>query len=105
MTAGYQYIGYNGTGLFTQSGGTNAGTLYLGTYAGQRLLLHERPGCHFRAQNTSAMPARAASPSWAAPTRFDLYVGYNSGGSGVYSLGGTGQLSATNEYVGYNSAA
>ena len=42
-----EYVGYSGTGLFTQSGGNN--TIYGG-----------------------------------------LYIGYNSGGSGTYSLSGTG---------------
>ena len=35
LTGGYEDVGYSGTGIFTQSGGTNnVGSLYLGMYAG-----------------------------------------------------------------------
>ena len=45
---------------------------------------------------TSATPARGTSRSPAAPTPISdhLYLGYNSGGSGTYSLSGSGLLSA-----------
>ena len=33
-----------------------------------------------------------------------LYLGYNSGGDGTYSLSGAGQLTAPAEYIGYDSA-
>ena len=50
LWAPYQYVGYNGTGSFTQSGGTS--------------------------------------------TVFFLQLGYNAGGSGTYSLSGSGLLSS-----------
>ena len=57
LSANSEYIGFNGTGTFTQSGGTN----------------HD-----------------------------DLYVGYDAGSNGTYSLSGTGLLSEQgSEYIGY----
>ena len=49
--SGSAFVGYSGTGSFTQSGGTNTISDY-------------------------------------------LYLGYNSGSSGTYSLSGSGQLSS-----------
>ncbi|MGA2616425.1 MAG: autotransporter-associated beta strand repeat-containing protein [Thermoguttaceae bacterium] len=57
LTLANQYVGTAGTGVFTQSGGSNAVSNY-------------------------------------------LYLGYNPGNSGSYSLSGTGTLSAAAEYVG-----
>ena len=50
----------------------------------------------------SASPARAALRSPAARTCSPggLYLGYNSGSSGSYSLGGTGSLSALSQCLG-----
>ena len=33
-----------------------------------------------------------------------LYLGYNTGASGTYTLSGTGSLSSGSEYVGYNGS-
>ena len=54
------YVGYNGTGTFTQSGGTNTGEEFLDY----------------------------------------LYLGYNSGSSGTYTLSESGTLSNDGEYIG-----
>ena len=62
--SGVQYVGYSGTGTFTQTGGDNS----IGYYG-------------------------------------SLYLGYNAGSSGTYSLSGSGQLSAPSEYVGYDPGA
>ena len=62
--SGFSYIGYSSTGVFTQSGGTNA-----------------------------------IVPS----TEFSLYLGYNSGASGIYNLSGSGQLLSPSENIGYIS--
>ena len=58
LAAGSEYVGFSGTGAFTQTGGTNAVTS-------------------------------------------DLYLGYQSTGSGSYALSGTGSLAADYEYVGF----
>ena len=68
----YEYVGYNGAGTFTQTGGTNT------------------------------------------IDEYSLYLGYNAGASGTYSLSGNGQLLllagalnpnlTTGEYVGYSGS-
>ena len=57
-----EYVGFSGTGVLVQSGGTNGAN-----------------------NGTTA-----------------LYLGYNSGSNGLYSLGGNGQLLTANQYVGYS---
>ena len=108
LSASYEYVGYSGTGSFTQSGGTNSvgNYLYLGDNAGGAVsgghtASAAAASCR-RTTSTWAIPARGPSRSRAGPTvRLDiLYLGNNSGGSGTYSLSGSGQLSASYEYVG-----
>ena len=68
LSAANQFVGNGGTGVFTQSAGTNTVGDYI-SGLGQ------------------------------------LYLGYNSGGTGTYNLSGTGVLSALSEYIGYSSTA
>ncbi|HBO45695.1 MAG TPA: hypothetical protein DD670_17565 [Planctomycetaceae bacterium] len=63
-----EYIGYSGSGTFTQTGGTN---------------LVDSTGSQF--------PGK-------------LYLGYNAGSSGHYDLR-NGQLSVSEEYIGYHASA
>ena len=72
------YVGYSGTGAFSQSGGTNA------------------------VPNNNPLPGGSTSC---------LYMGYNPGSTGTYSLSGTGLLSVTGtgpapngEFVGFSGA-
>ena len=93
MSAAYQYIGNSGTGIFTQSGGTNttSGYLYLGnntsgsgTYAlsgtarlltAQLLVGYNGAGLLHRRAKPPFPPAASISPTW-------------SGSTGTYALNG-----------------
>ena len=78
---GSQYVGYSGTGTFTQSGGSvSMGSLYLGYNAGDS-------GTYLLNSNS----------------RFsgDLYVGY----SGVGHFVQSSDVSATKLYIGYNAGS
>ena len=100
-----QTIGGAGTGIFTQSGGSNSGSVYLGSQRRRRRHLrpqrHRHPVRHEVRRRFGLWQLRPVGRH----QHGDLYLGYASGGVGAYSLSGTGQLSATNEYIGYNSAA
>ena len=108
---GWEYVGGQGVGNFTQSGGTNTTSsngLYLGytargrgTYrlSGSGLLsipieyvAYSGTGNFTQSGGTNTIPGA-------------LYLGYSAGSSGTYSLSGSGLLSAPNEYVGYSSSA
>ena len=85
LSAPNQYVGYAGTGAFNQTGGTNLSTqaLYVG----------------YNSTGTGTYNQSGGANS--SPT---IYLGFNSGSSGAYVLSGTGQLSATDQYVGYSGA-
>jgi autotransporter-associated beta strand protein len=114
-----EYIGYSGTGSFTQSGGTNTSyAVYLGYNAGF-------PGYYATSNGTYNLTAGLLSlPSsyWGLYVGYSgtgnftqsggtttvagsVYLGYNSGSSGTYSLsGGSLSVSSTSGglYVGYS---
>ena len=113
---GGETIGYNGTGTFTQTGGTNtaSGVLYLGfqtgstgTYSLERhRLAFQQRHCIRRLQRHGKLQpdrryehnCRREFPSHWPERRFD----------GSYTLGGTGTLTDNGsgiggEYVGYDS--
>ena len=85
LTAGSEYVGYNGTGLWTHSAGTNtvSNALYLGYNTAD-----------------SGTYALSATGRLAAATE---YVGYNGTGSFTQS-GGSNTLSGT-LYLGYNATS
>ena len=124
---GAEYIGYHGTGIFTQSGGTNTcynafgnigyyGQLFLGYYAGSsgtynlsgsgQLL---EPYIYVGYNGTGTFTQSGGSNMFGQYTnRYGigyLYLGFNAGSSGIYTLSG-GQLSPGEniepcyEYVG-----
>jgi len=114
LFAPYEFAGVAGTGNFTQSGGTNTvwGALYLspfdssgiGTYnlygTGQLLAGSEYVGFGGAGSFTQSGGANTAFNSVLGAGY--LYLGdSSSSGGGTYSLNGTGQLSATYEYVGH----
>ncbi len=74
LVTAYQYVGYGGTGSFTQSGGTNS----------------------FVVPFSSGEFYNPGSPS-------GLFLGYNPGSSGNYYLSG-GSLYAPSQYIGYQGA-
>ena len=108
----YQYVGYSGTGTFTQSGGTNnTGSLYFGynsgstgsyNLAGSGVLSaaaeyvgNSGTGSVMQSGGTNNVPNGSSD---------GLYLGYNAGSSGTYNLSGSGVLAAFNEYVGNSGA-
>ena len=114
LTAGSEYVGYSGTGTFTQSGGTNNylyGPLYLGYNAGSsgtyilsgsgqvsannnEYVGYSGTGTFTQSGGTNSIGSYYSLGS--------LYLGNNAGSSGTYNLSGSGQLSAGSEYVGYS---
>ncbi len=108
LSASYGYVGYSGSGTFTQLGGSNYPyNMYLGYNAGSSgsyslsgsgLL---DAGCEFVGYSGSGTFNHSAGTN----TYSDIYLGYNAGSSGTYSLSGSGVLAVGNyqneEYVGY----
>jgi len=115
MTAGglsglVQYVGYDGTGTLTHSGGNNSpASLYVGynlgsygTYnlsqTGQLLTTYDvyvgysGSGLFIQTGGTATVSSPALS--------YSLYLGYHTGSSGTYELTGTGQLFTRDERVG-----
>jgi fibronectin-binding autotransporter adhesin len=101
-----EYIGYQGTGTFTQTGGTNSITSYLylgynsgasGTYnlsgTGQLSAYFEYIGY----SGTSTFTQTGGSNTVSFLRLGDYY-----GASGTYNLSGTGKLSVGDEYIGYS---
>lgn len=106
LSAQYESLGYNSTGTFIHTAGTNdchwlvLGDEYLGngTYqlsgtgqlsANDVWVGFEKTGLFQQTGGTNTIAE-------------DLVLGWESGdSSGTYELSGTGQLSAANEYVGY----
>ena len=104
LSVANQYVGNGGTGTFTQSGGTNS----IGSYT-------PAPSTSATTPATAARTTSAAAASSSAYDEYvgysgtgtftqsggtnsvsygSLYLGYNAGSSGTYSLSGSGQLSA-----------
>jgi autotransporter-associated beta strand protein len=106
LAASSEYIGFNGTGAFNQSGGSNHDDLYVGYNAGSSGsynlngtgLLAEQGNEFIGYSGTGTFTHSGGTNSIAN----NLYVGYKSTGNGSYSLSGSGQLSASNEFVGYS---
>ena len=112
-----EYVGYSGTGTFTQSGGTNnVGSLCLGNNLGSSGsynlsgsgLLTPQQGEIVGYSGTGTFTQSGGMNDLydiANPNGYGyLYIGNNSGSSGSYSLSGSGQLSAFMEYVGLSGA-
>jgi autotransporter-associated beta strand protein len=109
LSANSYYIGNGGTGLFSQSGGTNGSSsncvFYLGYNRGdsgayslsgpaQLSASSEYVGYSGTGNFTQSGGINTSRPY--------LYLGYGGGSSGNYSLSGNGQLSASNVSVGYS---
>jgi autotransporter-associated beta strand protein len=105
LSAVFEYIGYSGTGIFTQTGGTNS--------IGQILNIGEESGSS-GTYELSGDGQLSALEEWVGTFgtgKFKqtggtnsigqlLYIGSHSGSSSTYELGGDGQLSAPEEWVG-----
>ncbi|MGO9113049.1 MAG: hypothetical protein ACLP9L_27775 [Thermoguttaceae bacterium] len=114
LSAPSEYVGYSGTGTFTQSGGTNNingyynNSLYLGNKAAS--------SGTYNLTGSGQLSAGTACVGYSGTGTFTqsggthsianaLYLGYNAGSSGTYNLSGSGQLSAGGEYFGYSPGA
>src|SRR3972149_3600340 len=100
------FIGYTGTGTFTQTGGTNSiSTLVLGNISGSSGS-YELSGTGQLSANTEYIGNLGTATKTFTQTggtntiSSTLYLGYTSGSSGSYELSSTGQLSAVFEYIG-----
>jgi hypothetical protein len=96
-TSNSVYVGYSGSGVFNQLGGTNTvkrGSLYLGFNSGASGTYNHSSGTNtLTTENVMASGSRG------------LYLGFNEGATGAYNLNGTGQLISEfgySEYVGYS---
>ena len=104
----YQYVGYSGTGTFTQSGGTNNPALPLLRlqFRFQRQLQPRGSGVLSAAaeyvgnSGTGSFTQSGGTNNVPNGSSDGLYLGYNAGSSGTYNLSGSGVLAAFNEYVG-----
>jgi T5SS/PEP-CTERM-associated repeat protein len=100
------YIGYSGTGTFTQTGGMNMlrSELYLGYYLGST--------GNYNLSGTGSLTTGAQltvgyngtgnfKQTGGTNTPNALFLGYDSGSTGIYELNNTGSLSTANEYIGF----
>jgi hypothetical protein len=108
---GYEYLGYNGVGVFNQSGGTNSITggrqLYLGYNAGStgtyNLSGTGSLSCSSNEYIGDSFGAGIFNQSGGTNTTPVIYVGYNGPATGTYTLSGGGTLSCSSaEYVGFD---
>ena len=118
LSAFGEFVGYSGAGTFAQSGGTNSvgyWVLNIGTSGGSGT--YNLSGTGLVSAGLQHIPRllrrRNIQPDWrnhvdwAAPGitggSYDLFLGYNAVGSGIYNLGGAGLLiDQFPEYVGYS---
>ncbi len=102
---GTEYIGYNGTGTFTQSGGTNAGRLFLGENSGSSGTYNLSDGqlltpWEYIGISGNGTFNQTGGTNYAG---YDFGLGLSSGSSGTYNLSG-GQLSSSMEEVGFSGS-
>jgi hypothetical protein len=99
--------GGSGSGVFTQSGGTNSATsglLFLGDYAGSSGSYNLSGSGYLGCASEAVGYAGSGSFTQTGGTNSastSVYLGYFAGSSGSYSLSGNGYLAAGTEYVGY----
>ncbi len=111
LQAKYEYIGYTGTGTFTQSGGTNtlsgvnAGSLYLGRFGSGNGT--------YNLSGTGVLSANWESIGEVGTGEFNhsggtndifssLVLGQTAAAHGTYNLSDTGELLVWREYIGYD---
>jgi len=117
MSAQSEDIGRSGTGMVTQSGGTNKagtpGSINLG-YDSEGVGIYDLSGGHVSASRlvigysgtgVFSQSGGLNTVKYYPGNPYYLFLGYNSGSSGTYNLGGSGQLTARREYIGYNAFA
>ena len=101
-----EYIGYSGTGVFTQIGGTHniADAMYLGYNAGGSGTYTlsgtaSQINANYATVCVGAVGAGTFTQSSGTSTIQNLYLGRDNGGTGLFLLGG-GVLNAATQYVG-----
>ncbi len=110
-----EFIGLNGTGTFTQSGGSNTinagviGGFDIGAFAGSTGTYNLDGGTLVSLKSEYIGDSGVGNFNQTAGSNLigggsDLYIGFSTGGRGVYTLG-SGSLTAGdgNEYIGYNA--
>lgn len=109
LSSDSEYIGYSGTGIFNQSGGTNSlgnnGVLNIGYNSGSSgdYMLSGAGTLFAGSEYVGNGGSGSFVQSGSANKALNVYVGYDAGSSGNYALGGTGSLcisSAGTEFVG-----
>ncbi len=112
LNASTEYLGYTGSGAFTQSGGTNAitssGFLYLGENAGGTgSYTLNGPGVlsasieYLGYSGTGSFNQSGGTNTFVS----GLNLGYSASSSGNYSLSGSGILSGSTGNLGYSGVA
>ncbi len=106
LTAQTEYIGYSGTGIFNQSGGTNSAGV-----GGWRLGYNTGANGTYNLSGTGSLSGQFGYVGYSGTGLFQqsggtnsvggLYLGRNSGASGTYNLSGSGSLSASAELIGF----
>ena len=99
-----EYLGYSGTGTFTQSGGTNSSGSYLVLGYGSSTIgtYNLSGGSLYSAVDLYVGNSGSGSFTQSGGTNLvgtSVFLGYNSGSSGTYNLNG-GFLSASYEFIG-----
>ena len=111
LTAPVEYIGYSGTGAFSQSGVASKNTvgasgLFLGYDTGSNGTYTLRDGAlaapkeYIGYSGTGTFDQRGGTNTVGAS---GLYLGYNLGSTGTYTLQ-DGSLTAPVEYIGFNGS-
>ena len=102
LSAGPEYVGNSGTGIFTQSGGTNVSdTLFLGGNVGLSGSYNLSGSGVLTASEYVGYGSVGTFAQSGGTNNCSLYVGFSQGSSGSYSLSGSGLLSASQEFAGY----
>jgi fibronectin-binding autotransporter adhesin len=107
---GAEYIGYDGTGTFTQTGGTHTVGVprYFGYNADGSGTYNQGAGSLFAASEyvgysgsgTFTQTGGTHTVGTASPNFSFLFVGYNAGSNGTYNLGGGSLWCGGQEYIG-----
>jgi autotransporter-associated beta strand protein len=115
LSAGNQYVGSPGVRSFTQSGGSNSGSLYLGYTAGTSGTYQMTAGTlttggieYVGYSGTGTFTQSGGTHTFSSTYDGNLYIGYNAGSVGTYEMSGTGLLTSaywedeTTVWLGYS---
>jgi autotransporter-associated beta strand protein len=105
LAAGYEYIGHGGSGSFTQNGGTNSistelDVCYGGSSGAQGLYNLNGGALAAPTEYVGNLRSGTFMQSGGTNSATALYLGYNAGATGSYTLGGSGLLTVSTLTVG-----